>query len=79
MAILDLWIWTGNVRGQHIMAYIGIGEVGGIRSALTADARNVVRCETGRVPENAILVLVSRKADPFFLAISFSWSYDRLV
>ena len=38
-----------------------------------------VRCEAGRVFETAILVLVSRKGDPFSSATSFSWSHDRLV
>ncbi len=75
MAILDLWVWKGNVRGR----YIEIGRIGGIQSAFSADTRNVVRCEAGRVLETAILVLVSRKGDPFFSATNFSGSRDRLV
>ena len=45
--------------------YIEIGRIGGIQSAFSADTRNLVRCEAGRVLETAILVLVSRKGGPF--------------
>ncbi len=56
-----------------------IGRIGGMQSAFSADTRNAVLCEAGRVLETAILVLVSRKGDPFFSATNFSWSHDRLV
>ena len=46
---------------------------------LSADTRNVVGCEAGRVLETAILVLVSPKGDPFFSATGFSWSHDGLA
>jgi len=76
MAILDLWIWKDNLTA---MAYREIGRLAGIHSAFSADTRNVVRWEAGRVLETATLVLASRKGDPFFSATSFSWSHDRLV
>ncbi len=60
-------------------AYIEIGRIGGVQSAFSAATRNLVRCEAGRVLETAILVLVSRKGDPFFSATSFFRSHDRLV
>ena len=48
MAILDLWVWKGNLRGRHL-AFIEIGRIGGTQSAVSADTRNLVRCEAGRV------------------------------
>ena len=57
-------------------ASIEIGRIGGIQSAFFADTRKIVRCEAGRVLETALLVLVSRKGDPFFQPQVFSWSHE---